>query len=450
MKFTAHRYQLGAAEYLLYHPYASLLADPGTGKTAILLMLLHELKRQGPLPPVLVTSTLRIATTVWPGEIAKWDQFNGITYQVLHGKDRIERAKTPADIHIINNEGLRWLEKAKLLNSYRILIIDESSKYKSWMSGRTKILRRHIKQFERRYALTGSPAPKSLVDLFAQQYLVDAGATFGSTIGPYRGRYFLNIGERERPKWEIRHGCEDTLYQKIAPHCYRLDGQQLLDMPPMLVNDVPVILPKEASLKSRKTMKALADATLLDGPLFAADNAATDYMLSRQLAGGFMTDGERIHDAKVRVLDEIIDELQGKNVMVFFCFRAEGFALSSRYNSPVIMGGTKPEDAAEYIRAWNKGDLPMLLLHPASTGHGLNLQDGGNDIVWYSLTDNQDDYYQGNRRVWRQGVRGTVRIHRLIAKGSIDVAISRSLEAKTNQQQALLDAVKELTNCLES
>lgn len=436
MKFAPHMYQLAAAKFIAAHPFSALYADPGTGKTAIMLMLLSALKRAGKLPPCLIVAPLRIATGVWPLEIKKWDQFNDISFEVLHGPSKLEAAKRRADLHIINNEGLKWASENGILKNYKMLVVDESSKFKNWSSGRTKLLKGIIHQFERRHCLTGSPAPRSLLDLFAQQYIADAGRALGPYITHYRERYFVDKGYGY-PDWQIRPGAEEEIYKRIVPCSYRLDGDLLLDMPKLITNDIFIDLPKNVRDMSFDALSKIG--------VDIAPTAAAEYALARQIAGGFTAKGMQIHDYKIEALSDLVAELQGKNALVFFYYRAEGEALTKAFKgAPRIDGTTSAKSSIELMDKWNRGLLPILLLHPAAAGHGLNLQAGGNDIVWFSLTDNYDDYYQAIRRIYRQGVKGAVRVHRLIARDTIDEAMIKSLESKSDRQKALLDAVREL------
>lgn len=437
MRFDAHRYQVDAAKFLLHQPHAALLADMGTGKTAIVLMVIKVLKDQGKLEsPVLVTTTKRIATIVWPDEIAKWDQFKGLNYRVLHGRQKITRATEDADIHLINNEGLRWADKSGILSNYNILVIDELSKFKNWSSGRTKILKPHLPHFSRRYGLTGTPTPKSMMDLFSEMYMIDQGRSLGRYVTHYRNKYFVDRGWGTYPDWQLREGAEDQIYERVSPQCYRLDCQDVLDMPPLMCNDVRVDIP---SKYQRLSIEALAGMDL-DMPL----NGAGAYMASRRFAGG-VVEGDVVHSAKIDVLKDIIEELRGKPVLVAYYYRDEGDMLRDTFECPLIDGRTSTAATRDIVYRWNRGEIPVLAGQPAAMGHGLNMQHGGNDIVWYSLTDNQDDYNQMIARVYRQGVNGAVRVHRLIAKGTVDVAMAKALESKTNAQKALLDAIKELT-----
>jgi SNF2 family DNA or RNA helicase len=440
MIFIAHEYQKAAARFLLNRPLSAIFADPGTGKTAILLMVLSALKRKGALGPVLVTAPLRIATQVWPEEIKKWDQFHGLTFEVLHGTGKDKAASRPADIHLVNNEGLQWLAKTERLRKYQTLVIDESSKFKNWMSQRTKLLRLARRYFSRIHILTGTPIPKSMLDLFAQIYLVDGGAALGPYLTHYRIKYFRDHNASALygfPDWRINDGAEEEIYKAIAPICYRLDGERLLDMPDLVVNDIMLDLPDRVQREALERLKSLNLALPL--------SASADYAFSRQLAGGVTTSRLVVHEAKFKALEDLLEELQGKPAIVFFYYRAEGEELSKRFDAPRIDGTTGAKGSMDLIRRWNAREIPLLCLHPAAAGHGLNLQAGGNDVVWFSFTDNQDDYYQGIRRIYRQGVKGSVRVHRLIARRSIDVAMVAALEDKTNAQKAFLDAIRELT-----
>jgi SNF2 family DNA or RNA helicase len=435
-----HKYQIEAAYHLYLNPYTALFADPGTGKTAILLMVLHELKKRGHLLPTLIVSTLRIATQVWPAEIKKWNQFQHFSYSVIQGYNKEKKASVEADLHITNFESLKWLNERGLLDRYKILVIDESSKVKNWSAQRTKILKRRAPFFVRRYALTGTPTPRSMLDLFAQMYLVDCGASLGRYISHFRMQYFENKGYGVYADWQLKQNADEAIYKKIEKHCYRLDGDKLLDMPPLIENNIEIDLPP----KQIKQIKTLLDKIDLEANGLKTLNAGSEYMQARRIAGGLSADGTLLHDLKFQALDDLLSELQGKNVLLFFHFRTEGAELARRYNAPLIWGGTKATESTRLIDTWNAGELPLLLMHPQATGHGLNLQAGGNDLIWFSLTDNYDDDYQAVRRVWRQGVEGTVRVHRLIAKGSIDTPIMKGLACKGDRQKALLDAIREL------
>lgn len=439
MKFHPHKYQLDAARFHLARPYSALFADPGLGKTAIMLMLIHEIKRCNKLDrPVLVLSTLRIAKSVWPAEIAKWDQFNNLTYTVIHGSRKGNLCKQQTDVHLLNNEGLAWAEKTGILDNYKFLIVDESSKYKSWGAQRTKIIRKRVHQFERRHILTGTPVPKSMLDIFSQMYLCDAGRSLGRYITHFRNNYFIDRGWGMYPDWQLRDGAEQQVYDKIGPRCFRLSGEHLLDMPELMVNDIMVDIPKKYQ---RLSIEMLSELGIL-----GAINGAGKYAASRRIASGVGLEGV-IHTTKLDALKDLISELQGKPILVAYYYRNEGDLLQKEVGAKLIDGRTSAAESDKLMRLWNAQKIPVLGIQPAAGGHGLNLQEGGLDICWYSLTDNQDDYYQLIRRVWRQGVRDTVRVHRLLANKTVDLAMVKGLESKTDFQTAFLAAIEEMNNC---
>jgi SNF2 family DNA or RNA helicase len=436
-RLIAHGYQVSAARYMITHPHSAVFADPGTGKTAISLMVISELKSRGVDAPILIVGPLRVITRVWPDEIRGWNQFTDLSYTVLHGPRKKTRLAERTDIHLINVEGLKWLsQQPGGLARYDVLILDESSKFKNWSADRTKIMRKVISGFSRRHILTGSPTPKSLLDLFPQMYLCDGGASLGRYLTHYRDRYFKDMGWGF-PDWRLRKGAADEIYSRISGHCFRLDGEILLDMPELIYNDIHIELPPKVKAENRRRIASI--------DLDQFISAGNEYISGRRVSGGF-TEGpdQPIHMEKLKALRDLVDELH-KPALVLFYFRDEGIALSRIFKAPKIDGTTTQKEFHQIVDQWNAGDLPILLGQPAAMGHGLNLQHGGNDVIWYTLTDNQDDYYQANRRIYRQGVRGNqVRIHRLIADGTLDDAVLKSLEAKTRTQKALLDAIRDL------
>lgn len=443
MIFRPHKYQVKAARHLADHPCCALLADPGTGKTAIALALLRGLRKHNPDHKALVIAPRRVVYDVWPEEVAKWDQFRDLRFQVLHGRKKDVAAETPADFYLLNPEGVPWAAEKRILNKFDTLIIDESSKWKNWTAQRTLILKRYLGQFRRRHILTGSPTPQNLADYCAQQFLVDKGATLGHSITDFRRQYFWDAAPMQNYSiWRPRRGAMEEILKLVSPYALRLDGEDLLELPEIVVNDIQVSLPSVADYKAR-----VAEASRTDGDEIEEDHGrrGAAFMLARQLSGGFDRDGTLYHPAKLDALGDLAEEL-GKPLLVFFVFRREGEAISERFKCPLIYGGTKDSDVREAIRAWNRGELPMLACNPATTGHGLNLQGGGNNLVWYSLPVNQDDYYQAIRRLRRQGQTArTVFVHRLLAKGTVDKRVVRILEDKTENQAEFLQGVKMAT-----
>jgi SNF2 family DNA or RNA helicase len=482
---TAQGYQIDAARFLTGSPGSLLLADPGTGKSAITLITIRELMARGLVDlPVLLVAPLRVAQGVWGQEIRKWDQFHDLEYQVLYGKTRDIPSNAP--IQITNFDSLEPMASRGLLRKFRTLIIDEVSKTRNPRGVKYKILQDIASRCTRRHGLTGSPRPRALLDIWGPLYLTAGGGPLGYDYFAFRRKYFFDrndllgkwvdhtLGDGSRmlperqlldlfnlefpgsdqggllrayyrmkyvsgqlkcahiwPDWRPIPGAEEEIHRLVAPYCFRLDITRVLDLPPVTIRDVPVLLPT----KYRK-ISATTALEIVGDPL-AHQNK---YMLSRRAAAGITPDGI-LHNAKIEALDDLILELQGQHAIVFFAYRAEGAYLAAKYQAPLVYGGTG-DKAFEFFEQWNRGELPLLFLQAASCGHGLNLQAGGRHVIYFSLTDNYDDYDQGFRRVWRKGVTGPVFVHRLIGIGSIDEAIRDSLDLdKGEGQKAFNDAI---------
>ena len=434
---------------MLDREYAGLFADPGLGKTVIALTLIDWLKIFEGCTP-LVIAPIRPLKSTWPEEIESWDHTKHMSYQVLHGKDKTIRPGK--DVYLVNPEGLAALFDQKDSKIFDTLIIDESSKFKNWGAKRTKLLKKKLKQFQRRYILTGTPAPNGLLDLFAQIFLLDGGATFGTAYTRYKNQYFHPKNPYQpRFNWVANNGAEKIIREKIAPFTLRLDSEELLELPDFVYCDYWVTLPKKVAI-AYKQMEKKMFAFLDDGEdVLISKSAAATYGMLRQLASGMIYVGDKIpdsriakhvHSEKLDALSDIVDELQGKPVFVAYNYRHELDALIERFKAPYIGGGVSISRGADLVKQWNRGELPMLLAHPASVGHGLNLQKGpGRHIVWFSLTDNLENYLQFNRRIRRQGVDSKVFVYHLMARNTIDVAIKGRLESKNQVQGGLLDAL---------
>jgi SNF2 family DNA or RNA helicase len=454
VRFEPHDYQREALAFLLERESAGLLADPGLGKTAVALALARALLLSEQASKILIVAPLRVAVSVWPAEARKWEQFADLKLQVVHGKN-----KTPDlsnDLFVINPEGLPALFKQRDSRKLDVLVIDESSKFKNWTAKRTCMIKKRLGQFRRRYIMSGTPSPNSLIDLFAQVYLLDRGAAWGKASIAWRERYFYPT-DHQRRKWEPKPETADHIESVLAPLALRLDSDELLDLPPMIVNRVNVELPP-AARKTYDTMQNMLFAELDGGAdLKVASSAAVAYGMCRQIASGsFYRDDpdtpdaervvERVHDAKIDAVAEIVGELQGKPVLVAYNYRHELKALRKRFGAetPYLAGGVSAKLGAVIVQAWNADELPILLVNPASVSHGLNLQYGsGRHIIWLTLTDNPENYEQLNKRILRQGVVGSVFVHHIIAKDTVDDAILGALRSKHATQKRLLDALHE-------
>lgn len=476
--WTPHAYQKRGVKWLLEHAGCALFLDPGLGKTAITLAAIKILKQKGVVSKVLVIAPKRVCYEVWPREAQKWRDFAGLRVSVLHGPKKESALKTDADIYVINPEGLDWLLQADKSKSsagrtrvavdlkrwralgFDTLIVDELTKFKHTNTNRFKALRHVLGTFARRWGLTGSPAPNGLMDLFGQCYVIDQGRSLGPYITHYRMKYFVQ--SYDGFSWDLREGADQEIYERIAPIALRMSAADYLELPELVENTIRVDLPPD----SRKIYDAVEDDLIaqIDKRTIVAANAAAASSKCRQIANGAVyvdSDIEAlfkggsykgrewvgVHDAKLDALEDLIDELQGSPLLVAYDFRHDLERLQARFGRdvPYIGSGVAPKRTTEIIDSWNAGKLPVLLGHPQSIGHGLNLQESGHHICWFSPTWNYELYDQFNRRVYRQGVKASrVFVHRIAARGTVDELVLAALATKGRDQNALLDALKDL------
>ena len=455
-----HPYQKKAVKFLLERPCAGLFLDPGLGKTSITLGALKVLKSKGMMKRALVIAPLRVVHAVWPAEVEKWTDFEGLRVSILHGKDKEKNLKQDADLYVINPEGLNWLLSSTRFKALSpdILIIDESSKFKHPRTSRFKMLKTVLPKFARRWILTGTPAPNGLMDLFGQAYIMDLGKSLGKYITHYRMEYFTPL-DRMGFKWVPKEGTEERIYEQLRPYVLRLAAEDYLDLPKMIVNKIEVELPTAARRVYDEMEKELL-TTLDSGELLTAPSASAAYIKCRQIASGGLykaTGPEeqpllkrdswvKIHDAKTEALVDLVDELQGSPLLVGYYFTHDLYRIQEALGKdiPYIGGGVSAAKTSEIVRAWNNKEIPVLLGHPASMGHGLNMQGAGNHVAFYSEDYDLELYEQFIKRVLRQGNKlSHVYVHLIIAKGTIDEAIVASLGRKGRSQGALLDALKD-------
>lgn len=459
-----HAYQKKAMKFLLSRPHAGLLLDPGLGKTSITLGAISVLKKKGLFNGALIVAPLRVANSVWPTEVSKWKEFKDLKVTLLHGKGKRERAaKEDADIYIINFEGLPWLIEEgylkDMLKDGRVdtLVVDELSKMKHPKTKRFKLLKPWLKKFKRRIGLTGSPAANGLMDLFGQIYILDRGAALGEYITHYRANYFIPVKEYV---WKPRKGAEKIIYERIQDLVLRMDAEDYLELPAQVDNIIPVELPpKAAKLYEQLEEEMLAE---IEGKTVTATTVATAVGKCKQVANGAVyTDqidevtGERlslkkrwekVHDEKIDALLDLIDEMQGQQILIAYEYQhdLERLLKALPKGTPYIGGGVTAQEATRLEREWNAGRIPILLGHPQSIGHGLNLQgSSASAVCWFSLTWDYELYDQFIRRLRRQGNDATrIFVHHILAKDTVDFAIFAALRSKQRTQDALLDALK--------
>lgn len=441
MRFKPHDYQKYAINYLVTHPVAALFLDCGLGKTAVTLMAIRELAYDSfEVGRVLVIAPLRVANNTWPDEIRKWEDFRDLSFSVVTGDEKERRTALlrPALIYITNRESVPWLVE-KGYFSFDMVVIDELSSFKNYRSQRFRALRSVRSSVKRIVGLTGTPAPNSLMDLFGEIGILDMGQRLGRYITKFREQYFVP-DRRNREiiySYKPREGAEDAIYRKIADICISMRSGELLKMPDLVTTNVEVRMNREEQALYDRMEKEMF-LPYRDAEIDAASAAGLSGKL-HQMADGAVYDDEgrvvRIHERKVTALEDIIEESCGKPVLVAYWYRFERDELMKRF-------GAVPIDSEESIRSWNAGEIPVAVIHPASAGYGLNLQQGGCHLVWFSTIWSLELYQQTNDRLFRQGQTGTVVIQHLITKGTVDEDVMRALARKDMTQEALMSAVK--------
>ncbi|MPM36508.1 hypothetical protein SDC9_83106 [bioreactor metagenome] len=419
----------------------------GMGKTVSTLTAIDNLIFLGEVNKVLVIAPLRVAEDTWSTEVDKWDHLKHLRISKILGtkKQREEALNKDADIYVTNRENVDWLVN-ECFDSWiwDMVVIDELSSFKSSKAIRFRALKKVRPYFKRIVGLTGTPAPNSLIDLWPQIYLLDGGQRLGKTITGFKDRYF-NPGGRNGYvvyNWDLKEGAEGAIQNKISDICISMKADDYLDLPERIDNKVEISLSKKSMGIYKKLEKDLIIE--LDEEDITAANAAVLTNKLLQMANGAIYSESKevvnIHDEKLEKLEEIIDTSNGKSVLVFYNFKHDYNRISEMLTKKKIKHQTL--NTSEDIKNWNDGKIQVALLHPASAGHGLNLQYGGNIIVWFGLTWSLELYQQANARLHRQGQTETVVIHHLVAKGTIDEDVMNALTNKEINQDMLLEAVK--------
>lgn len=443
MQFSPHSYQAYAIEKVIEQKAVGLFLDMGLGKTIISLTAIQSLMFDlFEVQRVLVIAPKRVAVSTWPAEANKWDHLSlRMSIAVGSQKQRIEALEAEADVYVINRENVSWLvDHYRKSWPFDMVIVDELSSFKSTKAKRFRDLRKVLPLVKRIVGLTGTPAPNGLIDLWPQVYLLDRGQRLGKTMSAYR-EHFFSPGRRNGHivyEWVLKEWAEDKIYQAIEDLCISMTAEDYLDMPPLTYNEIPVLLDPAATRAYKKLEKDLL-LPFSDGDV-VADTAAVLSNKLIQLANGAIYDErgsvQHVHDAKIEALSELIEESQGRPLLVFYWYKHDLSRLKAAFPSAVTLDGD------DEIRAWNDGEIPLLLVHPASAGHGLNLQAGGSTIVWFSLTWSLELYQQANARLYRQGQQHGVIVHHLVAQKTIDERILAAIQNKAATQNDLIEAVK--------
>ena len=448
MKYKPHDYQSYCTNRIISDDKLALWLDMGLGKTVITLTAINELKyNRFLISKALIIAPKKVAETTWSREAEKWDHLRLLrVMQVLGSKSKREQAlNTPADVYVVNRENVQWVVEYYGNNwPFDMVVIDESSSFKNHQSKRFKALKMVLGKIHRLVELTGTPAPKSLIDLWAQIYLLDEGARLGKRIGHFRETYF-DPDQRNAERiytYKPKEGAEKNIQLLLSDICVSMKSSDYLTLPEMTVVDVPVMLDGRARKiydKFERSMLLKIDEQTVD-----ADTAAVLSNKLLQAAGGEVYDDDHtamhIHDCKIDSFLELVEGLNGQSALVFYSFQHERYRIlkALKKTSLNVRSYNGPQDELD----WNNGEIDILLAHPASTAYGLNLQDGGRHVIWFGLTWSLELYAQANKRLHRQGQQGEVIIHRLIAEGTRDEDVITALENKGNTQESLLQSLK--------
>ena len=448
MRFKPHDYQRYAIEFIENHPIAAILLDMGMGKTAITLMAVEYLMYEMfVIYKVLVVCPLRVTRT-WKDEMEKWEQLRGTRYSVVTGTaaQRKKALKADADIYIINRENVPWLvDKCDIPFQFDMVVVDELSSFKNHQTARHKAMMKVRPFIKRIVGLTGTPASQGLMDLFAEFKVLDMGARLGRFIGQYRLNYFKpdKVNGPIVYSYKLLPGAEERIYEKIQDITISMKAVDFLDMPELISNEYPVYLDEGEMQKYEELKKDLILSTP-EHEVTAANAASLVNKLSQMANGAVYTDDKNVitfHDKKLDALEDVIESANGKPLLVAYWFKHDYTRIVERLQK--IGVDYMKIDTEESITKWNNGEIPVALIHPASAGHGLNLQQGGNTMVWFGITWSLELYQQCVCRLYRQGQNErTVTIIHLISKGTIDEKIMKALSEKDNTQSSLIDAVK--------
>jgi len=445
MRFKPYYYQQYCIDKIIKNPAIGIWLDMGMGKSVITLTAIDELINDYfSISKVLIIAPLMPARNVWPTELIKWDHLRNLTISLVLGnaEQRAAALSADADIYVINRENTEWIvERFKRQWPFDMVVIDELSSFKSSKAIRFRELRRVRKYINRIVGLTGTPAPNGLMDLWPQVYLLDTGKALGRTLGSYRDEYFTPDKRNGNIiySWKPKDGAESQIYKRLDGLCISMKSADYLRLPERLDVTHKIVMPDTITELYRRLEKE----TILsyeDGDIDGTTAAVLANKLLQMAGGAVYTDAgtvRHIHDEKLNALDDLIESANGSPVVIFYAYKHERDRLLARYPHAVEI------KAKDSVNSWNNGEIPILLAHPASAGHGLNLQQGGHIAIWFGLTYSLELYQQANRRLHRMGQTQTVLIHHLVMAGTIEETIlDKVLTQKEERQNALIEALK--------
>lgn len=442
-EFIPHPYQKVAIDFALKNEKCGLFLDMGLGKTVITYTVLDRLINDYfEIGKALVIAPKRTAYNTWPAEYEKWDHLKNLTISKVLGnpKERMAALEKEADIYITTRDNVVWLVDYLQDNwMFDALVIDELSSFKNHQSKRFRKLRTVTPYFKRVIGLTGTPVPNGYKDLWAQLYLLDRGERLEKNITTFRRKYFNAYPRGNYIEYQLKEGAKEEIDRRISDICISMKAEDYLDLKEPIVMDVYVELNKK-EMELYKEMARKAIININDEYIPAVSAAAVTNKLL-QLASGAIYDENKkyhqVHEEKIKALEELIEQCTGENLLVYYNYKSDLDRIQKKFKDDVVVLKDEKD-----IRAWNEGKIKILLAHPASAGHGLNLQDGGSIIVWFSLNWSLELYQQANARLHRQGQRNTVRIYRIIAKDTVDERVVEVLEGKNLRQEELLRKLK--------
>ncbi len=460
--WTPRKYQQTVLDFVEDRANAGLFLPPGLGKTSLTLYMINQMREK-----TLIIAPLRVIYSVWPKEIKKWDNFSNIKCTILHGPNKNSRFLSDKyGVYLINPEGIKWLigmmEKHKRF-PWKVLVIDESSKFKAHKSVRFKKLAGYLRFFKRRFILTGNPIPNTYLDLWSQLYILDRGEALGNNYYKYRNTYFYP-GDFRGWSWKLHQGADVTIQEKIKHLVIHIDLEEIdeFDLPPLVENKLEFELPPKV-VKAYKSMERNLFIEAEDSEKITAPTAAAKVQKLQQICNGFMYESldevdiemgkEKrtfdMHNIKIDLLKEVVEELQGSPILVPYWFKEDFLRLRQAFpDAPYIGSGVSGEEGARIEDQWNAGEIPVLPVSMGSVSHGVNLQDGpGADIFFYCLTHDFDKYDQIIRRIWRQGAKhNRIMVHLPMAKvegkPTADHVCMETVEEKDKTQSSFLQAVR--------
>lgn len=444
MIYNPYHYQDFAFNHIMDNPFCGVFLDMGLGKTVITATAINRMIYEDmSYEKVLVIAPKQVTLTVWKQELQKWDHLKHLRVSIVWGSEpeRLRALRVKADVYVTNRDNIVWM--VKLFQSkwpFRVVVLDEASSFKNPSTQRFKHMKMVRPQVRRLIELTGTPAPNGLLDLWAPMYLLDEGQRLGATLGGYRERYFTHKNPGERfSGYRLRPDCKEVIYNKISDICISMKSEDYLDLPPLIENDIYLELDKE----TQAVYNEFEEESIIEiaNQEITALNAAALSNKLLQMANGAIYNIDKtwtlVHDVKLDRMEEIVEEAMGKPIICFYSYRHDLDRIQKRFPYARVM--KHPEKDVE---EWNEGKIKLLVLHPASAGHGLNLQFGGNIMIWFGLTWSLELYLQAIKRIYRPGQEQHVIMHKLIMRKTMDIDVLRSNREKKDGQDALMEAVK--------